>query len=253
LGTVTVTEDDGGGQVLQPDGDLYPDLAAAGSLAAALARTAERMGVNLDIRPARDGSRLTCASIHTPRGHFGVNTGAVERWFITSLWWRGVELTRGHTKDLTAVVGAAETWASGASLADLCTAWPHLGLWEMAQAHERGPGDMVAVKWQRLRQHAALIVAPLVEAAYAEPRLRMLYPFTSHHDLHFSRCTGFPYSFDVPFIQHLPGGRYLVAGLRRGRVVGDADDPASAVALVVAGLPAGCGPAIAGTAEKLPP
>lgn len=173
----------------------------------------------------------------------------MERWFITSLWWRGVELTRGSTTDLAAVVGAAATWASGASLAELCTAWPHMGLWELAQAHERG--DAVAARWQQSRQQAADKVRPLVEAAYAQPRLRVLFPFTSHHDLHVSRCTGFLYSWDVPFIQHLPGGRYLIAGPLRGMIIGEADDPASAVALVVGGLPPGCGPAVAGTAEDL--
>ncbi|GEM_PF-3087377 len=242
---------DGGSKpVLQPDPDLYPDLVAAGSLAAALVLAAERSGLDLDVRgPVAGRERLICASIPTPRGRFGINIGAVERWFITSLWWRGVELTRGSTKDLAAVVGAAATWASGASLADLCAAWPHLGLWELAQAHERG--DAVAVRWQLLREHAADIVRPLVEAAFAQPRLQVLFPFTSHHDLLFSRCTGYPYSWDVPFIQHLPGGRYLVAGPLRGMVIGAADDPESAVALVVDGLPAGCGPAVAGTAEEL--
>jgi Family of unknown function (DUF6193) len=222
---VTVTEDDGLRPAPAPNRDLYPDLAAAGSLAAALTEAARRMAVEIGIRPPRNRNQLIAASIHTPRGRFGVSTGAVERWFITSLWRCGVELTRGNTKDLAAVVGAAATWAGGASLAELCAAWPHLGLWELAQAHERGPGDAVALKWQRLRQHAAPIVAPLVEAAYAEPWLRVLYPFTSHYDLHFSRCTGFPYSFDVPFIQHLAGWRYLVAGPRRGSVIGEADDP----------------------------
>jgi hypothetical protein len=102
-----------------------------------------------------------------------------------------------------------------------------------------------------LRHHEAASVRLLVEAAYAQPRLRVLFPFTSHHDLHFSRCTGYPYSRDVPFIQHLPSGRYLVSGPLRGSVIGEADDPAGAVALVVASLPVGCGPTVAGTAEDL--
>lgn len=236
---VTIAENGESKSVLQPDPELYPDLVAAGSLAAAVILAAEHAGLDLDVRsPVEGRERLICASILTPRGRFGINIGAVERWFITSLWSRGVELTRGSTKYLGDVVSAATRWACGASLSELCTAWPHLHLWELAQAHERG--DAVAFQWQQLRQHESASVRLLVEAAHAQPRLRMLFPFTSHHDLHFSRCTGFPYSWDLPFIQHLPGSRYLVPGPLRGTVIGEADDPAGAVALVLAGLPFGC-------------
>ncbi|MFB7300639.1 DUF6193 family natural product biosynthesis protein [Streptomyces rubiginosohelvolus] len=38
------------------------------------------------------------------------------------------------------------------------------------------------------------------EAAYAEPRLRALFPFTSHGALTFHRNTEFPWSDDLPFI-----------------------------------------------------
>jgi hypothetical protein len=138
---VTIAENGESKPVLQPDPDLYPDLVAAGSLAAAVIRAAERAGLDLNVcSPVEGRERLICASISTPRGRFGINIGAVERWFITSLWSDGVELT---------------------------------------------------------------------------------------------------------------GGRYLVSGPLRGTVIGEADDSAGAVALVVAGLPVGCGPAVVGTAEDL--
>jgi hypothetical protein len=127
---------------------------------------------------------------------------------------------------------------------------PFVHFGELAEAHERG--DAVAVKWRLLRQHADDLVRPLVQAAHTQPQLRMLFPFTSHQDLHFSRCTGYPYSRDLPFIQHLPGGRYLVAGPTRSTVIGEADDPAAAIALLVAALPAECGPAVVGTVDDLP-
>ena len=90
----------------------------------------------------------------------------------------------------------------------------------------------------------------LVGAAYAEPLLRQLHPSSSHQDLHFSRCTG-AWSWDVPFIMHLPGRRYLVAGPSRSQIVGEADTTEEAVALVVGGLPPGCGPAVVGGREDL--
>lgn len=103
--------------------------------------------------------------------------------------------------------------------------------------------------WQRLL-HKEYMDTRLVGAAYAEPLLWQLHPSSSHQDLHFSRCTG-DWSWDVPFIMHLPGGRYLVAGPSRSQIVGEADTAEEAVALVVDRLPPGCGPAVVGGREEL--
>jgi len=95
-----------------------------------------------------------------------------------------------------------------------------------------------------------------VEAAYAEPRLRQLLPFTSHWVLCFSRCTGSPHTTDVPWIGYvISENRYKV------RAPGWSDDdhhvfgePATAdeaVALLVANLPEGCAAAVAGTADDI--
>ena len=103
--------------------------------------------------------------------------------------------------------------------------------------------------WQRLLHREDMDVT-LVGAAHAEPLLRQLYPSSSHQDLHISRCTD-DWSWDVPFVMHLPGGRYLVAGPSRSQIVGEADTAEEAVALVVDGLPPGCGPAVVGGREEL--
>lgn len=103
--------------------------------------------------------------------------------------------------------------------------------------------------WQRLL-HREDMDFGLVRAAHAEPLLRQPHPSSSHQDLHFSRCTG-EWPWDVPFVMHLPGGRYLVVGPSRSQIVGEADTAEEAVALVVGGLPSGCGPAIVGRREEL--
>jgi hypothetical protein len=96
----------------------------------------------------------------------------------------------------------------------------------------------------------------LIEAAYADPQLRTLFPFHSHRTLNFSRCTDFPYTHDIPVITPLASGRYRVTWwqTRSAHIpahIGETRDPHEAVAMVVARLPAGCGPAIVGTADDV--
>jgi hypothetical protein len=86
----------------------------------------------------------------------------------------------------------------------------------------------------------------IIDAAHARPVLRQLFPYTSHASLCFSTCTGFPYSDDIPRVD--PGERgYVLRGLA-DEVIGEADDADGAIDLLLAHLPAGVGPAVAGTA-----
>ncbi|MFJ8210596.1 DUF6193 family natural product biosynthesis protein [Streptomyces sp. NPDC096033] len=88
----------------------------------------------------------------------------------------------------------------------------------------------------------------VIEAAYAEPRLRALFPFPSHGALSFHRNTQFPWSNDLPFIVGDAEGCIVYAP--RGaseRVLGDSLTPQEAATLVVAHLPDDCGPAFEGS------
>ncbi|MFE1556627.1 DUF6193 family natural product biosynthesis protein [Streptomyces sp. NPDC058734] len=91
----------------------------------------------------------------------------------------------------------------------------------------------------------------VIEAAYAEPRLRQLFPFPSHGCLSFHRNTHYPWSNDLPFIA---GGvdTYRVYSAGYGEVLGDVATPQEAAALVVAHLPSDCGPAVEGPWPRTP-
>ncbi|MFE4334601.1 DUF6193 family natural product biosynthesis protein [Streptomyces sp. NPDC056831] len=84
----------------------------------------------------------------------------------------------------------------------------------------------------------------VIRAAYAEPRLRALFPFPSHGCLTFHRNTEFPWSSDLPFIAgYAPCSVYAP---RYAELLGEALTPQAAAALVVAHLPLDCGPAVDG-------
>ncbi|WP_406396804.1 DUF6193 family natural product biosynthesis protein [Streptomyces sp. NBC_01653] len=119
------------------------------------------------------------------------------------------------------------------------------------------PDDPVAAKWQVVREmDANLIDTALVEAAYANPALRALFPLVSHGSLQFSRCTRFPWSQDLPSIFPHGERHFRVLPLHEPRgsgrdQIGDAVTADEAVELVASHLPPGCGPALDGMPDDL--
>jgi hypothetical protein len=112
-------------------------------------------------------------------------------------------------------------------------------------------GDkVVEAGWQAVRDDGR-VRAELLEAAYAEPRLRQLFAWTGMGELHLSRCTEQRWTWDIPHIQPAAGGTYWVSGPLRSESVGPAATAQEAIAMVVERLPAGYGPAFVGTPEEL--
>ncbi|WP_461035502.1 DUF6193 family natural product biosynthesis protein [Streptomyces mayteni] len=236
------------------DTDLYPDLAAAGSLSALLERVAADLGVALVVVPGTWGS-LTSAGIASSvseRRPLSVHIGSESRWFGVSGWSQGIELITGVTSDLAAVVQAGVAWGEGRSLRDLRGELPFLRSSARAEAHERGPAAVVELQWQAMREQAAgapdfHAFAELVEAAHAEPRLRQLYVFSSHWTLGFSSCTGYPFRIEVAICPSYDGSPYRVQEHLHSGVIGEAATAGEAIAMAVAQLPTGLGPAVAGS------
>jgi hypothetical protein len=86
----------------------------------------------------------------------------------------------------------------------------------------------------------------LIEAAYAEPALRGLYPFTSHWTLRFStstrpRLTVVPLCLDA--YRQKP---YTVSTHYMDKVLAEATTAADAVSTVLRHLPSGLGPVTPG-------
>ncbi|OLZ69093.1 hypothetical protein AVW11_10855 [Streptomyces amritsarensis] len=103
-----------------------------------------------------------------------------------------------------------------------------------------GLGDTIGERWLRLRQRLGVRdrsnLRELVEAAFAEPRLRALSPGTSVYWLRFSRRAAPPIFGDLPLARALRDGRYEVR-TSDGRLQ-EAASTAAAVSLLVAALPA---------------
>ncbi|MGW1105725.1 DUF6193 family natural product biosynthesis protein [Streptomyces sp. NPDC002540] len=146
---------------------------------------------------------------------------------------------------------AAAAWHEGVALTELHAEAPFLEISALAAAHERGPGHAVAEKWRRCLEPDPYEDLEMIRAARAEPRLRALFPFTSHGTLMFSRCTGWPFSSDVSAIRPLADGRYAVLHRNEESSRLPSCTAQEAAALVASRLQETWGPAVAGTEHDL--
>lgn len=234
---------------------LYPEIGLAGSLQAAVQTVLDQATYGLTALPPSAPGWWDCAT-RVGNDHRYVSTLAAseDRRFLMEFWDRGVMLAKAGTGDLPETARAIALWQRGAQLRELKAACPFVEYGPVAEAHERG--EAVEATWAIYRTTSARHVDhDLIEAAYAQPRLRALFPFHSHRTLNFSRCTGFPYTHDLPVIDPRPDGTYRVVWWHDrspdGPAIGEADNPHEAVALIIAHLPDKCGPAVVGTANDL--
>ncbi|GEB57001.1 DUF6193 family natural product biosynthesis protein [Streptomyces gardneri] len=232
---------------------LYPDVAASGSLAAALRAEAESCLGAVPVTSS-DSDPLRYAAVASTLPHrepLQINAWSHERrWSIRGTEpFQGLALLDGRTEDLTAVARAARAWHDGAALDDIRRAAPFVHLTGRSEVPDHHPARLTESEWQSMRQEAAELeyawkepYQALIEAAYAEPALRALYPFTSHWVLRFSATTRPHLTVVGPCLTAGSDGTY---GLGRGIITPDLgrfDTAHEAVALAVRHLPSGLGP-----------
>ncbi|MGW9042910.1 DUF6193 family natural product biosynthesis protein [Streptomyces lydicus] len=236
---------------------LYPGVAAFGSLAAALRAEAEgRLGV-VAVRSSDSAPLLhaTVASILPHREPLRISARQYERrWSISGTEPSvGATLIDGTTDDLAEVAKAAWAWHDGEALSDIRQAAPFVHLTGRFEVPDYDPARLAESEWQCMRREAAELEVDwqeayqtLIEAAYAEPSLRALFPFTSHWGLRFSTTTRPTVTVVGPCLTANGDGTY---GVGRGFITPDLglfDTVHDAVAVAVRELPSGLGPVALG-------
>jgi hypothetical protein len=236
---------------------LYPEVAACGSLAAALRAHADgRLDAvrvtSPDVEPLYEA---VVASTLPHRAPLTVSAARHERWWSV----RGTEafdgspLIHGRAGDLAEVATAARAWHDGASPDDIHRAAPFARPTGRFEVPDLDPARLTESEWLGMRREAAELTydwrtyyQALIEAAYAEPALRALYPFTSHWVLRFSTTTRPRLTIVGACLTAGSDGAYT---LGRGFVTPDLGTfatPEEAVALAVRHLPRGLGPVTLG-------
>jgi hypothetical protein len=229
--------------------DFYADLVALGGLANALQSAFREIGSSLTVS-ALDKSIdfLAFASVKLGSRFSQVYIAALERLFLFDFWARGVMLAQGQTPHLTEMARAIDRWvASRCTTSDLAADFKFVAIEKKAAGYERG--EEVEERWQSYRESIGFPeLETFVEAASRRLQLRQLFPYTSLNAFGFSRCTGYPFTHDTPFVRPVQGQYEVVSASGKVLGRGNADEAAD---LVVVNLPPNCGPAVAGTAEVL--
>ncbi|MEU0385260.1 DUF6193 family natural product biosynthesis protein [Streptomyces chartreusis] len=232
---------------------LYPDVAARGSLATALRTEA---GGCLGAVPVTspDSAPLLHATVASTLPHrepLRISAWSHERrWSVRGAdQFQGLPLVDGRTDDLAEVATAARAWHDGAALEDIRRAAPVVHLSGRFEVPDNDPARLAESEWRGMLQEASELeyawqeaYQALIEAAYAEPALRALYPLTSHWALRFSTTTRPGLTVVGPC---LTAGSDGVFGVGRGFITADLGLFATAreaVASAVRRLPAGLGP-----------
>ncbi|MFZ4299644.1 DUF6193 family natural product biosynthesis protein [Streptomyces cinereoruber] len=221
-----------------------------GALRAALGRTAEGLGLVL---PESDReTRRLAEYVDAGRGRRAVvfPPGKRCRTFQMYVQGHGAPLAGGWTMDLDEVARAAAAWTGGAGLEETRARAPFIEFRPWALDHEREPFDPVELAWRvkldlvhmplhhgRTRPHA------LLAAAYAQPVLRRLMPVNSHFDLWFSTSVKETWKAGIGYSIRPYDEDGLYAVRNRGRLLARTGTAEEAVAVPVAALPEGIGPA----------
>ncbi|RSM95297.1 hypothetical protein DMB42_50195 [Nonomuraea sp. WAC 01424] len=224
---------------------LYPDVAAHGSLAAALLAAAAGQGLSLPlaVTPSDPLRHATIASL-IPHRH----SSYVTAWHHERRWtiWGSSNnrlMICGATEDLRELPQVIRGWAEGASLEEIGQAALFDVLTGRFEVPDNNPVDIIASEWQWMLKDARDADWPeyqaLIEAAYAEPRLRRLYPYTSHWALGFSSTPDYPFSRPFVWIDAPRGaGGYTISEGRNDPDPMQIPTPAEAIAIAVDRIPA---------------
>lgn len=237
----------------------YPDVVAAGSLAAALQAVAAESGPLFPVT-VPEGNPLGYAIVPSTVPHrnaLAINAYTWKRnWYIRGEEaFQNLELIGGDIDDLAEVAKAARAWHGGAALAEIRAAAPFVHLSGRFEVADNDPAQLTASEWQHIRTEASEADWPeyleLVEAAYAESALRALYPFTSHWTLRFSISTR-PYLTTLLPCLAAPRreGRYTVSANFMSEVIAETTTADEAVAVLLRHMPSSLGPVTSGSAPE---
>jgi hypothetical protein len=235
---------------------MYPELDAAGGLSNALNAEFIKLDSCLKIlsNSSLDSMPFPHSVVEKGKKFSQIYLAANEKLYLPDFWKEGVCLAQGQTNKLPDLAKALDSWlCQDVTTQELSTAFSFVNPNHLAAAFDEN--REIAYSWACIQaDESRADLKAFVDLAIRDVVLNKLFPFTSLFTLCFSRCTGYPYTYDTPTVT--PIGSSLFRGCQYevrlpGNKVAGSGSAAAALALVKANLPPGIKPAVKGTAEDL--
>ena len=183
---------------------FYADIESAGSLGQALqleftklqSKLSTEKPKSLEIFPdsftiVQNGNKLS-----------QIYLAKEERLFLPDFWRNGVCLAHGKSDNLTRVAEAIDFWLNNdIKTSQLSHEFPFIEAENKAEAFDNG--TEIEYAWNNYLEHPSLKnsgMSQFIKEAIKHEKIKNLFPFISLERFCFSRCTGYPYTRDLPVI-----------------------------------------------------
>jgi len=190
-----------------------------GDLSEAINTEFKKIGSNL--RAKKMDLPLTNTRIEA-NNKFSQIYGVANATLYTSDYWRnGAILAKGNTDNLSLIAQSVDYWiCNDITTKELAAKFPFIYPNKQSEAFDTG--NEVLYAWNRLYEWNDKL-RKVIEIILKDDTLSKLFPYTSIGRLCFSRCTGYPYTYDIPditpvyneidkYIVHDPDGNILGEG-----------------------------------------
>jgi hypothetical protein len=229
---------------------LYPEIESAGGLIFALDNAFKRNGSSL--RGSNNENSIFFnkfyARIEKDNKYSQIYIAAEEKFYLPDFWRNGVCLAHGKIDDIDLLVQSLDFWLwSDVTTEELSSKFSFVVPNKDAAIYDEG--NEVEYKWKSiLFDPDRSELHEFIELAIQNLTLSKLFPYTSLMTLGFSRCTGYPYTYDTPTVTpSIESGQFIVRGTNGDQI--GCGNARAALKFILENLPKDIEPARKGTAE----
>lgn len=231
---------------------LYPEIESAGGLILALNNSFNKIGSTLRVANDNKSKFLpdAYARLEKDNKFSQVYIAAEEKLYLPDFWRDGVCLGHGKTPNIDNLAECIDFWlTTNVSTKQLADKFNFVKPNNDAAIYDEG--KEVEHKWKLiLNDPGRKEIKPFVELALKDPILSKLFPYTSFMTLCFSRCTGYPFTYDTPTVSLIFDTDQFLVRTNDGNEIGSGS-ASEALKIVLDNLPRDIGPAVKGTFENL--
>ncbi len=231
---------------------LYPEIESAGGLIFALDIAFKNIGSTLRVSNDNDPKFFpgAFARLEKDNKFSQIYIASENKLYLPDFWREGVWLAHGQTDNINFLVECIDYWlTTNANTKQLADKFSFVT--PNADATIFDEGKEVEYRWQSILNDAhRKEIKTFAELAIKDTVLSKLFPYTSLMTLCFSRCTGYPFTYDTPTVSPIIDTEQYLVRQSNNDIIGSGS-ASEALKMVLANLPKDIGPAVKGTSEDL--